>query len=201
MIIDISSNNGVIDWREVVKQDIQRVIFRSTTRNNKFDTRFIDNLNAYLAESEGAGHFELYKFSYARTYGEAMSEALVLFQRLKSANIFMLTNKLWLDLEKWGDRDYYQKEANDVILAYSFACKVYGYELGIYCSHSYLNNVLPDWVADAKIPLWVARWNNYLGSVKPYNVELWQYTSKGSVKGINGNVDLSKKVTSENEHI
>ena len=48
------------------------------------------------------------------------------------------------------------------------------------------NSVLKPW--QNKIT-WIAQWNNTCTYQSYYNV--WQYTSKGTIPGINGNVDLN----------
>ena len=44
------------------------------------------------------------------------------------------------------------------------------------------------------VDIWIARWRDYNlghGYTGKGNVVMWQYTSKGSVSGISGNVDLN----------
>ena len=38
-------------------------------------------------------------------------------------------------------------------------------------------------------PIWYADYNRYPQT--PYQFDIWQYTSRGKVDGINGNVDLN----------
>ena len=75
-------------------------------------------------------------------------------------------------------------------------CEYYGVEFGIYANYDYVKNVLPTWAAT--YPLWLARYNSITGDVKPFNIEMWQYTSNGKVEGITGAVDLSRYVRGGN---
>lgn len=75
----------------------------------------------------------------------------------------------------------------EVIKAFCEEVKRQGYEPMIYASTSWLNNKLDM----SKLPykVWVAQYNSvceYKGSYI-----LWQYSSKGSVNGVKGNVDMN----------
>ena len=193
MIIDISSYNGKIDFKLMQEQEkIERVILRGTTRNGELDTRFIENINGALAELPTDVEIDVYKFSYARTYADAVVEAYNLISKLKCAGVRSLIGKIWLDLEKWDDRDYTYKEAGEVIAAYADVCRSYDLPFGIYCNYNYLTCILPKWTQI--FPIWLARWNSKMGNVEPFKVEIWQYTNKGQCAGIKGDVDLSKGV-------
>ena len=193
MIIDISSYNGKIDY-DLLRQGekIERVILRATTKNGELDGRFIENLNGIITKLDTDVIIDAYKFSYSRDYVNATLEAYELIARLKQAGAIQFINILWLDLEAWGGRDYLYKEAGEVIAAYANVCAQFGVKFGIYCNYYYLLSIVPKW---AKIwPFWVARWSSKLGDVSEYNVKLWQYSNKGQLAGIKGNVDLSRVV-------
>lgn len=193
MIIDISSYNGKIDFKEMAaKENIERVILRGTTKDGELDTRYIENINGILQELEADTEIDVYKFSYARNYADAICEAYNLIQKLKCSGTFKMIECIWLDLEQWGDRDYTSKEAGEVIAAYSDTCRSYDIPFGIYCNYNYLTCILPKWAQ--LFPIWLARWNNKMGDCTPFNVEIWQYTSSGQCAGIKGNVDISKGV-------
>ena len=192
MIIDISSYQGVINWSEVLsKNNIDRVILRSTTRYGALDTMFMENYNG-LAKNSFKGVFDVYKFSYAKTHDEAIKEAKNALETLKNKGVLKAISVFWLDLENINGVRYTRPEAAQVITAYRVICELYGVEFGIYANYDYVKNILPDYAA--QYPLWLARYNSITGDVKPFNIEMWQYTSNGKVAGINGNVDLSKYV-------
>ena len=64
-----------------------------------------------------------------------------------------------------------------------------GYKGGVYANKYWHNNMLnPQELTQYKI--WLAQYNSevtYTGS----RYDLWQYSSKGSINGISGNVDLN----------
>ena len=50
MYLDISSNQGVIDWKELSKyDDINGIILRATTKNGKLDTRTKENYESRIS--------------------------------------------------------------------------------------------------------------------------------------------------------
>ena len=197
MIIDISSYNGKIDWPTVAaKENIERVIHRATTKNGQLDGRLIENINGIAAAPDFRDKkyptFDVYKFSYARTYAEAAVEVCNLISMLKIAGVFGVINKIWLDLEEFDGRSHTTKECAEIIAAYVNMCKSYGINFGIYCSYNYVKNILPKWAQIFDI--WMAKWSNSMGTLGDFknSVQLWQYTNEGKVEGIIGNVDISR---------
>ena len=191
MILDISSYNGLVDWNKVVKTtQIDRVILRGTTKNGNLDSRTRENYRALKALKIPV---DVYKFSYATDAQSGFYECVKLIDTNKSNN-FNFT-ELWLDIENDGATRWTKKRAFDVICGYMAALDMMDVEIdfGLYCNIDYLKTVIPD-PFKLNLDLWVARWTNgALGLTLP-NVKLWQYTSKGKIDGITGNVDISREV-------
>lgn len=193
LTIDISSYNGAIDWQEVFeKNDIEKVILRVTTKNGNLDVRFIQNLNGVLLNSTSC-LIDIYKFSYAKNYGEAVVEAKRILRELAAHGLQNFINRLWLDIEDVGGVEWTTTQCEEVICAYEDVLYSYSdLNLGIYANYHYAKNILPKWLVKN---IWLARWTNAedYGEV-PMNVVLWQYTNKGKVAGIPTSVDLSRYV-------
>lgn len=197
MILDISSNQGKIDWQKVSTQDVTKVILRSTTQNGKLDVRTLENYNGILQNMNGRlNSIDFYKFSYVRDYTAARIESMKTLDTMKRAGIRLeVMDTFYLDLEGHGGRDYTKDEASRVILGYFDTCLDCNVNLGLYFNYNYAKNIVdPIW---RELPLWIARYNDHLGNVDPWQPELWQYTSKGHVDGIIGNVDISMRVNYE----
>lgn len=197
MIIDISSYNGKIDWPTVAaKENIERVIHRGTTKNGQLDGRLIENINGIASAYHDTKYptIDIYKFSYARSYGQAAVEFHNLINSLKLAGMFGIINKIWLDLEEFDGRAHTTLECSEIIAAYVDMCKLECVHFGIYCSYNYVKNILPKWAQIYDI--WMAKWSVSMGQLGDFksSVQFWQYTSEGKVEGINGNVDISKAV-------
>lgn len=193
MIIDISSYNGRIDFEQMAKgENIERIILRGTTKNGQLDVRFMENINGICQHLDGKMPVDVYKFSYARNYGDAAAECYNLIATLKQKGVFNIINMIWLDLEDFDGRAHTTNECGLIISAYDTICRMFGVKFGIYCNYNYLKNILPKWTA--AWPIWLARYNSQMGNVGDFNVVMWQYTSSGSCAGITGAVDISKYV-------
>lgn len=197
MILDVSKWQGAIDWEKVFKtENIERVIIRAGQENGALDPMFSANLDGVIKNApQGVKPFpiDIYKFSYVRDYGDAYLECADLVEKVRTVTFPEAFNYLWLDLEKWGGRDYKKTEANNVIKGYLDATKANGMKLGLYCNYNYIKNIIDSrWAAG--LPLWLARYGSTMGNVAPWRPIMWQYTSKGKVQGINGNVDVSRYV-------
>ena len=190
--IDLSSNQGKIDFRKVATDDINGVILRSTTANGNLDTRLIEYYNDILHNMSDIDEISVYKFSYAWTYEEARIEAFQCLQSLGEKGIHF--DYFYLDLEAHGGRDYKTDEASAVIFGYIDELQARGMvdKLRLYFNYNYAKNIIDKmWRC---IPVWLARYNRTMGDVSPFNVVLWQYTSAGHVDGIATNVDISKEI-------
>lgn len=192
MIIDISSNQGQINWQEI-PQDVEGVILRATTKNNQLDVRTIQNYNGILKNiSARLDELSFYKFSYAWDYVSARLEC---YKCLKAINEKgMHYDFLYLDLEGHDGKDYTREQASAVIMGYMHEMAFNGVfgKFRLYFNCNYLKNIIdPIW---RDIPLWLARYNGTMGDTFGANVVLWQYTSTGHVAGINGNVDISERI-------
>lgn len=196
MYLDISSNQGVIDWQAVkTNEDINGVILRATTKNNLLDVRTIQNYNGILHNMSDIDEISAYKFSYARDYIGARVECRKCLDELKKHGVHF--DFFYLDLEGFGGRDYTREESNAVILGYMDELRFNGdfSKFRLYFNYNYLKNIIdPIWW---QIPLWLARYNATMGDTFGANVVLWQYTSTGHVNGINGNVDISREIKND----
>lgn len=195
MIIDISSHNTIKDW-DKVKASCDGVIVRMgytgySSGKRVFDTKYIDYMDAIKARKIPYG---LYYFPASITKQEAEYEAEFIGVEL----IIHGTPELgvWLDSElsepKGNGRadKLSRKDRTEFLHIIKERLALYGFECGIYGSTFWLNNKLD--MSRLPGPVWVAQYNSQCTYKGSYN--LWQYTSKGSVPGIVGDVDLSKEV-------
>lgn len=195
MYLDISSNQGTIDWQAVsTNEGINGVILRATTKNNLLDVRTIENYNGILHNMSDIDEISVYKFSYARDYIGARMECRKCLDELNKHGVHY--DFFYLDLEGWGTGDYTREQANAVILGYMDELRQGNIfmvnKLRLYFNYNYLKNVIdPYW---RQMPIWLARYNDTMGDTFGANIVLWQYTSAGRVSGIRGNVDISREV-------
>lgn len=192
--IDISAWQGNIDWDQV-KNCIEAIIIRVGYGKNNIDQKWVPNAEAVRDSSLDVG---AYWFSYAYTADMAYMEGCYAANAVKN---------------KFGDRQipiafdleydsvaYAAKkgvkigraEATLFAIRFLTAVKEFGYRPMLYTNIDYIRNYFDLGVIRAAIPdllLWVACWGS---EPKDYNMAVWQYSSKGSVAGIIGNVDMDE---------
>lgn len=185
-IIDISKHNGVIDWAKVKAAGVDGVIIRcgfGTNDQAHDDTMFLTNVK----NAKAAGvPFGVYLYSYAKTLTAVDSEAAHVLRLIKGLNLAL---PVFYDIEEKGTEINANDRANRFIKLMQNA----GVPVGIYANEYWFNKYLTK--VDGSAWRWVAKYGTNDGKAheKPAvsNMALWQYTSRGKVDGINGNVDKS----------
>lgn len=185
--IDVSSDQGKPDWEKVAKSGIKAAILRAHQRYG-VDSSFEHNYKGCKQNGILVG---VYKYSYALTPAQAVDEAENVIAVLAGRG---LDFQVFYDLE-WKQQKSLGKQAiEDIAVAFLTRIKKAGYKVGIYCNLDWYNNVLSD--ALKQYDCWIARYPaNDNGSIqerlRPTVGVGWQYSSKGKVPGISGNVDMN----------
>lgn len=192
--IDISAWQGNIDWDQV-KNCIEAVIIRAGYGKNNIDQKWVPNAEAVRDSSLDVG---AYWFSYAYTADMAYMEGCYAANAVKN-KFGDRQIPIAFDLE-YDSVTYAAKkgvkigraEATLFAIRFLTAVKEFGYRPMLYTNIDYIRNYFDLGVIRAAIPdllLWVACWGS---EPKDYNMAVWQYSSKGSVAGIIGNVDMDE---------
>lgn len=184
--IDVSSNQGKPDWTKVSNSGIKFAILRIHQKSG-IDTSFEHNYKGCKSNGILIGG---YKYSYALTPAQAIDEAEDVLSVLGGRG---LDFPVFYDLEWSQQRSLGKQAVENIAVSFLTRIKKAGYKVGIYCNLDWYNNVLTD--ALKKYDCWIARYPaNDNGSVqerlRPSVGVGWQYSSKGKVSGINGNVDM-----------
>lgn len=185
--IDVSSNQGKPDWSKVAKSGIKFAILRVHQKTG-VDGSFEYNYKGCKSNGILVGG---YKYSYALTPAQAIDEAEDVIAALNGRG---LDFPVFYDLEWSNQRKLGKQAIENIAVAFLTRIKKAGYKVGIYCNLDWYNNVLSD--ALKQYDCWIARYPaNDNGSVqerlRPTVGVGWQYSSKGKVDGINGNVDMN----------
>ena len=195
--IDVSSNQGAINWGAVKAAGCDFAILRSTLKSGRPDKQFAANVAGCRAQRIP---FEVYKYTYALTPTQAVDEAQQVVSLLRS---YGLTCRVWWDVEDNSLRTLNQGVLTGLIQSAADVIIGAGYEFGIYTGKSFYEERVFD-VSAFDCPMWIARYPNsgYFNladnppadKYKPAPSQplvAWQYTSKGRVDGITGPVDLN----------
>ena len=185
--IDVSEYQGNIDFAKVKDAGISFVCMRSTKKNGSVDAQFDRNLQGCL---EYKLDYSIYKYCYATTHDQARREADSVINLLQGRKM-----PIWYDMEDSSLVPLGKDGIEGVALSFIGECKEAAYDVGIYCNKNWYDNYINQYLKD-KFQFWIARYGKNTGKLdekyKPSgkNILAWQYTSKGRVLGIDGNVDM-----------
>ena len=184
--IDVSSWQGKPDWAKVSNSGIKFAILRIHQKSGT-DASFEHNYKGCKSNGILIGG---YKYSYALTSAQAIEEAENVISVLGGRG---LDFPVFYDLEWAQQRSLGKQAIENIAVAFLTRIKKAGYKAGIYCNLDWYNNVLSD--ALKQYDCWIARYPaSDNGSVqerlRPNAGVGWQYSSKGKVPGISGNVDM-----------
>ena len=182
--IDVSHWQNVIDFKKVKASGIEFVIIKAGGSDKGFyqDSRFIENYAKAVAAGlyVGAYYFAGKNFRGVES-GIADAERFI-----KILNGLKFEYPVYLDIEAQENR--YKEEITDAAVAFCQTMEKAGYFTGIYASDI---SGFKDKLDHEKIKSyahWVARYGKEPEVCKEYGI--WQYSSKGSVSGISGSVDM-----------
>ena len=168
--VDVSWNNGEVDWQAVADAGYSFAIVRCSYGLHEHDERFIENVNGARAAGLRVG---AYHYGYALDAAEASQEAKNCREALVSLDL-----PLFYDME---DADGYKERHgynfdNTMAICRTFIDEV-GVDCGIYASYGWLSDYI-DWKS-----LGCAVWNAEWGDVDDIEGMLWQYTDCAVIGG------------------
>lgn len=195
-MIDVSTYNGNIDWNAVKAAGVDYAIIRVGYRGYGTarlvqDRRFEQNMRGAINAGIRVG---AYIVTQAVNTEEAVEEASFIVEKCRGYNV---TLPLAIDVE-WAGNSYEEGRANsisastrtDVINAFARTVMNSGYTAMAYANKDWFENKIYSGNLFSSCKIWLAQYRNteytYGG-----RVNMWQYTSKGRVDGINGDVDIS----------
>lgn len=201
--IDVSDNQGYIDWPRVKSAGVQFAILRSVRRSGNPDKQLASNIKGCI---ECGIPFDFYKYSYALTPAEAKAEVKRVVEVLKGYGVSPSKNTvIWADIEDSSQMALSTDELTEIVKAFKEEVLKAGFEFGLYMG-MYRYNARELYTTEFKDHTWIARYYNgykemqfsdkpndrYIPEVKDGTLWGWQYTSSGRVDGIKGNVDLDE---------
>lgn len=186
--IDVSSNQGKPDWAKVSNAGIKVAMLRIHERHGQ-DSSFEHNYKGCKSNGILIGG---YKYSYALTPAQAIDEAESVIEVLNGRG---LDFPVFYDLEWKQQRSLGKQAIENIAVSFLTRIKKAGYKVGIYCNYDWYKNALTDTLR--KYDCWIANYpkkeldNGTLQERLRVPVGVgWQYSERGKVSGINGNVDM-----------
>lgn len=193
--IDVSAHQGKIDWPKVAAAGVEFAFIRGAFRGygtGKIveDMKFDENIK----NANAAGiHVGVYVYSQAITEEEVLEEADFL---LKKAAPYGTDIPIVIDVEMVTGTDGEDgrmnklsvEERTNLVLLFCQTVENAGYQPMVY-HNTEMGALMLDISALEDYPKWFASYSGTL--YYPYEYGIWQYSSKGRVDGIKGNVDLN----------
>ncbi len=189
--IDVSKWQGEIDWDQVKGEGIEFAIIRcgyrgSVTGSLVEDPYFAQNIKAAKAAGIKVG---VYFFTQAVNEVEAVEEASMVVSLIRD---YELEYPVFIDTEGAGGEG--RADGLDVGVrtavcdAFCTTIENAGYKAGVYASRNWYNKRLETAQLE-KYTIWLAEYRS--APIYQGYYQMWQYTSKGSVAGIKGRVDMN----------
>ena len=186
--IDVSKWNGNIDWGKVKSSGITFAIVRCGGRYRNDRTLYKDpNYAANMKGATSAGiKTGVYFYSTALSVGEAVEEASL---AVSMARGYKVSLPIFIDMEDSVQAGLSTEQRTAIAQAFCETVRSAGYTPGVYANYTWWTTKL-NAGALSRYRVWIARYNTTLGYSGKYDI--WQYSSKGKINGINGNVDVNK---------
>ena len=181
ILIDVSEHQGKIDWEKAMYHIDGAILRCGYGSDYEYQDDSMFKRNADECTRLGIP-FGVYLYSYAKTNMQAKLEADHVLRLIKP---YKLSYPVYLDLEESGTANGAVERAiifGDIIEKAGYWCGIYA---NLYWWEAILKNGLE------RFTKWVAQYYSkceYTGS----HLDIWQYTSKGNVPGISGNVDMNE---------
>lgn len=190
--VDVSVYQGNIDWNKVKADGISFAIIKATqgraVSSNAYlftDRQFVNNINNAHKAGIKCG---VYHYLTAKTVKEAQTEAEHFLETIKPYRD-KITLYAAVDVE---EKKYLPKNKTlltHIVDAFCSYVKADGYKPIVYTNPDFLSHYLND---ISKWDLWLALWRDKSKVPTEYkNMKIWQYSDKGRVSGISGNVDVN----------
>lgn len=176
--IDVSKWQGPINWQAVAQSGVSFAFIRVGSTKNGIDEYFYYNM---LAAQQAGIKTGVYIYSYATNVQEVALEAQFVLNALQNVQVSYPV--------VWDVEDNVQKNLSPEtlsLMANTFCAMIEaeGYYPMVYANTNWFTTKIGPVFYDK----WVAQWNT---SCDVPDASVWQYTDKGKIAGINGNVDLN----------
>lgn len=181
-IIDISHHQGDIDW-SIASKEVDLAIIRTQYGTSTIDRKYIRNINECKKYKVPFGVYIYVTFKNA---AEALVEAKDFYNRAQGYDPLFYV----VDVEEsFGASIQNIVQGTQAFIDY---LKIKGVKVGLYTGHHFYEPYKMNTVKNYDF-LWIPRYSTTSApGLKPkYACDLWQFTEKGTVAGIKGNVDLN----------
>jgi lysozyme len=194
--IDLSHNNGTINWTKVkASQPALSFVYLKATQGVGYkDPAAVTNATGATQAGIKLGYYHFASLNNILDIpGDASSEAKYFDSILKTLPPAQLIPVL--DIET-NEKNLNTQQVQQWITTFLATMNSLGHkEVMLYSYKPFFDANLPVNHPFGNLPLWLAQYRNVAAPSLPVGwtkFTIWQYTDKGIVTGINGNCDLNK---------
>ena len=193
-IIDVSEWQGVINWASVKNDDVSLAIIRVQDGSSHQDLKYMENIQQAITNGL---KYAVYAYFRGVSTSDAQTEARDFYNRTqqvvsgKQQPVFYAIDVE--SVEMGGDASA-MRGGVEAYMNQLNALGIPDNKIVLYIANHLYNsfNLNVSRAGAIWIPSYGANDGTIDNSTKPQHAyDLWQYTSKGSIDGISGNVDLS----------
>ena len=183
--IDVSEWNHSINWQAVKNSGVDFAIIRagygqlSSQKDSCFETNY---RNARMANIKVGS----YLYSYAKSIEDARREANNCLNWLSNRTF---EYPIFYDLEDKSQNGLSVQTITDMAKVFCSIVSNAGYKVGVYANRNWLMYKIDTSQLPSYCQVWLAHYTSKTDY--PGEYQLWQYTSTGSVNGIDGYVDMN----------
>ncbi|MEG0545978.1 MAG: glycoside hydrolase family 25 protein [Oscillospiraceae bacterium] len=183
--IDVSSWQKDINWQSVKNSGIEFAILRAGFGwgKDQKDRYFEQNYANAKAVGMPIG---AYHYSYATNEQEAKLEAEAFLSWVAGKQF---EYPVVLDIEDQSQAALGKAVISNIVRAFCETVENAGYYVSVYANKSWLDTKIDD-DCKTRYDIWLAQWAEKPSFGGAYGI--WQYSSDGSVEGINGRVDMNE---------
>lgn len=190
--IDVSKHQGTIDWEKVADDEVSYAFLRAGFRGSSEgklveDEYFVENIEGALENGIDVG---IYFYTQAITEKEAIEEAKFVLDLIEPYDV---KYPIVFDIEESESNNartaqMTKEENTKATIAFLETIKAAGYTPMVYGNLKTFMIML-DLNQLEQYDKWFAYYNTSV--YFPYEFSIWQYSSKGKVNGIKGDVDMN----------
>lgn len=185
--IDVSEYQANINW-EVARGNINFAILRLGWIGNKNNHTLDKKFERNYAECKRLGiPVGVYVYNYCNNENTAEAGAKWTLEHLKGKTLDL---PVYIDMEDNSIAILGKDKLTEMVFAFNQVIEKAGYWAGVYANRNWYDNYLHKDIIKKRFTTWIAHYGTSEDRYKG-EYDVMQYTSSGSVNGINGNVDMN----------
>lgn len=185
--IDVSEWQGQINW-DLVKNNIDFAILRLGWIGNKNNHTIDRYFERNYAECKRLGiPVGVYVYCYSNSVETIKKGAEWTIEKLRNKNLDL---PVYIDMEDSTIASKGKETLTNMCIAFNEMIEKAGYWAGVYANKNWFVNYLDKEKLGSRFTCWLAQYSKAY-NLEMNNIDVWQYSSSGTVQGINGRVDVN----------